>query len=223
MSKKAIIIICALAAIAIAAGVWMGVSGALVTTDVTSQEGKALANAETAAVTDVNVAELDETEDETDGTEPVLLKDRPWDDHVLYYPDGELIPRCSSAYYVVLTGSEHVKQCLIDKGEMPEDNPSLTLKDARRIFNKIKEECDKGEVPWKDVYGGFNAYIIDKLNEVAGAPDYNGGSGITRIYYYIDGDPDRLLSILTCWESKVTYLNRQEGVLEVLIDPADYE
>jgi hypothetical protein len=57
-------------------------------------------------------------------------------------------------------------------GELPHDVKRIKIEDAERV---IKENKDQDA-------------IIKAFNEIAGAPDWEGGSGIHRIIYFIDNN-----------------------------------
>lgn len=73
--------------------------------------------------------------------------------------------------------TREIKQIM---GLLPEDTPYLTLADVENLIREFEEE------------GKFNTFektiyeARDRLNEIAGAPDVDGGSGHTIIWYSLD-------------------------------------
>ena len=64
-------------------------------------------------------------------------------------------------------------------GILPEDTPYLTVEKATEALKKIPEGKSTGDTDWE--------YEVELLfNEIAGAPDYVGGSGIYRRVYFTD-------------------------------------
>lgn len=84
--------------------------------------------------------------------------------------------------------SDYPKQILLIMGDLPEDTPGITLEQARAIAATLDI----------DDFSRFEAQeneIIERFNEIAGAPDYDGGSGFRTAIYYVDGDPSKCIFI----------------------------
>jgi hypothetical protein len=65
-------------------------------------------------------------------------------------------------------------------GELPTGARRIKVEDAERINKEYKDERSR----------------ITAFNEIAGAPDFQGGSGITRTIYFIDGNPKDTILII---------------------------
>lgn len=65
---------------------------------------------------------------------------------------------------------EWKRDVLILIGDLPKNTPRVTIKDAESLLSNEMNEND---------------YII-ALNKIAGAPDWQGGSGIGRAVYFLD-------------------------------------
>ena len=76
---------------------------------------------------------------------------------------------------------EYVREIKIIMGELPEDTPRLTKEKALEIW----ESGDYDTELFKHG-GGFEAEMERLFNQVAGAPDRRGGSGIDYWVYYTD-------------------------------------
>lgn len=86
-------------------------------------------------------------------------------------------------------------------GLIPENAQRLTLEQAMRISKEIG--------PWKD--GGMEEYeqrFIDAFNDIAKAPDYDGGSGIRTVIYFLNDDGTQNIEI-SC--SYVRYTDAETG------------
>lgn len=64
-------------------------------------------------------------------------------------------------------------------GELPEDARRIKVEDAERINMEYKDERS----------------IIEGFNKIAGAPDFQGGSGITITKYFIDGNKNDVIYV----------------------------
>ena len=69
-------------------------------------------------------------------------------------------------------------------GELPSDQPRITLEDARQIY----EESRVSQNQLKNWRAEFDA--------IAGAPDYEGGSGISQAAYYLNDEGTEAIVIV---------------------------
>ena len=69
-------------------------------------------------------------------------------------------------------------------GELPLDQPRITLEDARQIY----EESKVSQNQLKNWQAEFDA--------IAGAPDYEGGSGISQAAYYLNDEGTEAIVIM---------------------------
>ncbi|MEK3883817.1 hypothetical protein [Paenibacillus sp. PL2-23] len=72
------------------------------------------------------------------------------------------------------------RDALIVVGLLPYDQARLTLSDAEKIVKQ----------------GGAAGTIVEDLNAIAGAPDWQGGSGIDRKVYYMDDERTEAIVVL---------------------------
>lgn len=75
------------------------------------------------------------------------------------------------------------RNALIITNELPKDQKRLTLEEAENI---IKE---------KNILNDINSFndIIKSFNDIAGAPDWEVGSGTLRYYYYLDDKHSKVI------------------------------
>ena len=66
-------------------------------------------------------------------------------------------------------------------GELPKEARRIKVEDAERINMEYKDESSK----------------IKAFNEIAGAPDFEGGSGIQHTIYFLDGNRKESISIVS--------------------------
>ena len=84
--------------------------------------------------------------------------------------------------------SDYPKQILLIMGDLPEDTPGITLEQARAIIATLDiDDFSEDEA--------LENEIIRRFNPIAGAPDYDGGSGFRTVIYYVDGDPSKCIFI----------------------------
>lgn len=82
-------------------------------------------------------------------------------------------------------GGYYTRECLILSGQLPENQPRVTLKFAQELAAKHYRESQNNL----------------ELKAVAGAPDWEGGSGIyTSLYYLDDSEQEVIVSSLGCIE-----------------------
>lgn len=102
---------------------------------------------------------------------------------------------------------EHEREMKIIMGELPEDTPRLTREDAERI-------CASVDVKEHEYFEEFEEYVAGLFNEIAGAPDLNGGSGIAHRVYYTDDSEQISISV---WCGTVTFYDETNGERETLL------
>ena len=100
---------------------------------------------------------------------------------------------------------EYTKQILIIMGELPADTPQITLAQAQAICKDIQERNLS--------FSEFTPALIAAFNEIAGAPDYNGGSGMRVIDYYLN---DRQTELLRLTGISVLYINKEADIHDIL-------
>lgn len=76
------------------------------------------------------------------------------------------------------------KEIKIIMGELPADQPQITLERAREIGRDYKKQVLEGTM--SDANG--TAYLCEKFNEIAGAPDYADTYSESFRYDFPDGD-----------------------------------
>ncbi len=81
---------------------------------------------------------------------------------------------------------EHKREYMMVIGELPEDQPRLTLALARSICDQVK---DMGITDPNNLFAALSAIF----NDIAGAPDFYGGSGITKEIYNSSDSSDELI------------------------------
>jgi len=97
----------------------------------------------------------------------------------------------------------HVREIKTIMGEIPEDMPRLTVEEADRI-------CKAYVVPSEnESVDKIDDDIADLFNEVAGAPDIDGGSGIHFRHYYLKDNDDSEYIRLT--GGMVVYVNKKNN------------
>lgn len=102
-------------------------------------------------------------------------------------------------------GHEYTKQILIIMGELPADTPRITLEQARSICKDIQEKNPS--------YEEFAPTVLAAFNEIAGAPDYDGGNGLRFRDYYLN---DQQTEVIRVFGTNVGYINEETGASEVL-------
>lgn len=86
----------------------------------------------------------------------------------------------------------YTKQIMIIMDMLPEDTPCITLEQAQAICAEID--------PYDyDTPDEFENVIVGRFNEIAGAPDFDGGSGITRKFYFLDNNQTEYLVVTGCF------------------------
>lgn len=90
---------------------------------------------------------------------------------------------------------EWKRDALIIIGELPKDAKRIQLEDAERI---VRESNDQEPVQ--------NAF-----NKIAGAPDWEGGSGIHKAIYFIDNNRKEGISVMM-YNSVIHFTTNSEGV-----------
>lgn len=82
-----------------------------------------------------------------------------------------------------VTGSvgTYNKQILVIMNKLPEDVSNITL-------NEVKEICAEAKDKTFESKDELNSYFMNEFDKIAGAADFVGGSGITRIIYFLDAE-----------------------------------
>ena len=102
------------------------------------------------------------------------------------------------------------REILIAGGQLAADTPRLTLDQAQAICREIRQtERAEGLFAQMD-------RICERFNEIAGAPDWIGGSGVRRAKYFLNEEGTAIISVDMSggvyWDE-----NRQRTIL---LDPA---
>ena len=99
---------------------------------------------------------------------------------------------------------DYTRQIMIIMGDLPRNTPRLSLSEAKKICESIQTEYDTGSLQGEAV----EQTICQRFNEVAGAPDFEGGSGIGRTIYYLnDTGSERLIVMFTY----ISYINGNDA------------
>ena len=106
------------------------------------------------------------------------------------------------------------REIKIIMGFISEDAPRLTLNDAKRICEEFSTDSDG-----IDLYK-IEGQLAEKFNEIAGAPDEDGGSGLRHYIYYLNDDKSESISIAGY---EVTYYNKTDGKGVILFDAINSE
>ena len=107
--------------------------------------------------------------------------------------------------------SDYPKQILLIMGDLPEDTPGITPEQARAIIATLDiDDFSEDEA--------LENEIIRRFNPIAGAPDYDGGSGFRTVIYYVDGDPSKCISI--CFGT-IEYIDVTNHISETLFPLPD--
>lgn len=106
--------------------------------------------------------------------------------------------------------SGYIKQILILENKIPADAPYLTKEKAIEICNGLTDLPTKEE-KWENA-------VMTAFDEVAYAPDFKGGSGMTRIIYFTDETHSKEIMIAGF---RVYYKDYDlpDAPLEILFDP----
>lgn len=105
---------------------------------------------------------------------------------------------------------ECTRAIMLVMGDLPADTPRLALEQARDI-------CEKLESRWFFSADAFERNAVRQFDRIAGAPDFQGGSGVYRYVYYLDDEQTEFITVML---GRVAYTNETTGESEVL---ASYE
>ena len=105
--------------------------------------------------------------------------------------------------------SWHRREFMTIMGELPEDQPRLTLALVRSICDQVK---DLGITDSNNLFATLSAIF----NDIAGAPDFYGGCGITKVIYNFSDSSDEL--ILLNPESRHVVYSDGAGHCEYLLE-----
>lgn len=76
-----------------------------------------------------------------------------------------------------------VKDVMLAMGDLPEDTPYLTLEQVQAICNEV------AQMGFRPVdFDDTEREVMTRFNAITGAPDYQGGSGITNTVYYLNAE-----------------------------------
>ena len=76
-----------------------------------------------------------------------------------------------------------VKDVMLVMGDLPEDTPYLTLEQVQAICNEV------AQMGFRPVdFDDTEREVMTRFNAITGAPDYQGGSGITNTVYYLNAE-----------------------------------
>ena len=102
--------------------------------------------------------------------------------------------------------SEYTKQILTIMGDLPPDTPNLTMEQAREIC----ETFDPGNGGTVDEAA---IQYAREFSKIAGAPDFDGGSGVRSVVFYLDGDPTKCIVVVL---GSVLYIDKTTDRVTVL-------
>ena len=97
---------------------------------------------------------------------------------------------------------EYTRQIHVIMGTLPEGTPRITLEQAKAICAQYSDELEV-KLTWN--------VLSESFNKIVGAPDYEGGSGIHRIVYFLDEEGTEAIVLLG---TSVQYVNMTTGVRE---------
>lgn len=106
------------------------------------------------------------------------------------------------------SAGQWTKRILVIMNELSEDTPLLSL-------SIVKAVCDEENV--KSLYAhdsiAFSQTLLSELNKIAGAPDWEGGSGTHQYYYFFNVEHTEY--ILISEFGMMLYINRhKDGTVE---------
>lgn len=97
-----------------------------------------------------------------------------------------------------------IREILVIMNELPADTGRITLEQAKEICKKLEDQNLTGSIM-------YAAYVM--FNQYAGAPDAYGGSGMTRLTYYVN---DEKTVFITIDEVEIYYGNNETDTSEVI-------
>ena len=102
----------------------------------------------------------------------------------------------------------YVKQVLKIMGEIDEDSPNISLE-------QIKNLCDSFDKSRYEDANHLERMLSYEINKIAVVPDFDGGSMISHIAYYIDGDPSKIIDICM---GQVVFIDEKKGEKTVIYE-----
>ena len=76
-----------------------------------------------------------------------------------------------------------VKDVMLAMGDLPEDTPYLTLEQVQAICDEV------AQMGFRPVdFDDTEREVMTRFNAITGAPDYQGGSGITNTVYFLNAE-----------------------------------
>lgn len=104
-----------------------------------------------------------------------------------------------------------VKDVMMTMGDLPEDTPYLTVEQVRTICSEV-EQMGFRPVDFDDA----EYELMTRFNAVAGAPDYQGGSGITNTIYYLNAEHTEYIRV---WLGTVRHYDSAGNEIWLLCPP----
>lgn len=93
---------------------------------------------------------------------------------------------------------------LIAVGKLSSETPRITLQDAERLREKYERSKQ------------FSSDVIAEFNKIAGAPDWEGGSGIHRSVYYLNDERSESVYVILGRVLHVTTNEKGEQIVKPL-------
>ncbi|MGO4185895.1 hypothetical protein AB4Z17_32695, partial [Paenibacillus sp. TAF43_2] len=111
---------------------------------------------------------------------------------------------------------EWKRSALIAVGKLSSKTPRITLQEAERLREKYEGSKQ------------FSSDVVAEFNKIAGAPDWEGGSGIPRSVYYLNDERsesiyvifDRVLHVITNEKGEETVKPIGEQTVQVIPEPS---
>ena len=102
---------------------------------------------------------------------------------------------------------DYTRAIMIVMGDLSADTPRLTLEQAQEI-------CDDLEGRWFLSSDTFEENAVKLFNKFAGAPDFQGGSGVYRYVYYLNEEQTESITIML---GRIKYTDEVTGESKVLV------
>ena len=106
---------------------------------------------------------------------------------------------------------EYTREILMIMGEISKDAPRLRLE-------QVEEMCENFQNNRSILITSseqFEEYAVECLNAIAGAPDFQGGSGVYRYIYYLNEEQTEYIQIML---GRIRYFNILTGENDVIFD-----
>ncbi|MBQ6660590.1 MAG: hypothetical protein IJM57_04065 [Lachnospiraceae bacterium] len=105
-------------------------------------------------------------------------------------------------------GDEYIREIIGIMGLLPQNVARLTLADAKRIIQEMVADGYSEQITNADDSSAFKA----RFNEIAFAPDFDGGSGLSRVEYWFDDARTEYVEV--CGATGVIYSHMVNGKWE---------